>query len=283
MAWRLSCSSTGGEALHEHLAAAYNAMFVQGKVLPELCDGVLIALNKPGKPRVVSQTRPITLLTVMRKILSLVALARTHPFLREFIPADQCAFTPGRSAPEIIFCYRVLAGVAEKFNRELQVFGIDMSKAFDTVDRQKLLSFLKSRLPSATYRIIRVLLSSTTLRPRVGGKLASASFLTYMGTFQGDGISPALFIIYVEMASAYLWEHGVLPPHSSFPLRMETKYADDWDFVYEDPGDAVALERDLQSVLSHFNLKENPTKREQNATRLCAGAPSASMRRSSAV
>ena len=67
----------GGPKLCEHLATIYNQMFEQGKSIEEIGEGILITLNKlNGKPPTVNNTRPITLLNMIRKILSNIVLAR---------------------------------------------------------------------------------------------------------------------------------------------------------------------------------------------------------------
>jgi len=67
----------------------------------------------------------------------------------------------------------------------------------------------------------------------------------------------------MQMASDYLQNNSIISPPSSFPLRTQTKYADDWDFLNEDKADEAKLEENLQPALAEFNLRENPNKRER--------------------
>ena len=55
----------------------------------------------------------------------------------------------------------------------------------------------------STARIIRVLISGTTLRVTVQDQLGE-QFTTSVGIPQGDGLSPVLFIIYLEAAMCAL-------------------------------------------------------------------------------
>ena len=88
-----------------------------------------------------------------------------------------------------------------------------MSRAFDTIDRTKLMSILE-RIPGMTddhRRLIRLLLANTSL--------------------QGDGLSPILFAIYLEAAICELIARG--PKYSQYDLHLPHSaiYADDTDFI----------------------------------------------------
>ena len=75
--------------------------------------------------------------------------------------------------------------------------GIDMSSAFDTIDRQKLVDIVESFLDEDEARIIRRLLSNTTLEVRVKGA-ETTPFISNIGSPQGGSISGPLFEIYFE-------------------------------------------------------------------------------------
>ena len=74
-----------------------------------------------------------------------------------------------------------------------------MSKAFDTVNRQTLLTDLEEILSPDELH----LLSMITNRPEIKIKLEDQlgeSFTTYQGIMQGDCLSAVLFIIYLAYA-----------------------------------------------------------------------------------
>ena len=81
----------------------------------------------------------------------------------------------------------------------IETLGIDLSHAFDTIRREKLLSVLHSSLDTDNVRIIRLLLSETNITVR-GDDALSAPFNTTVGTPQGDSLLPVLFIVYLEAA-----------------------------------------------------------------------------------
>ena len=65
--------------------------------------------------------------------------------------------------------------------------------------RSKLLEILESIVDEDELRMIRVLLSNTTLEIKVNSdEVISVPFHTHIGSQQGDGLSGKLFTIYFE-------------------------------------------------------------------------------------
>ena len=74
-----------------------------------------------------------------------------------------------------------------------------MSSAFDTIQREKLLNIAAEIINEDEMRILRLLLSETTLEIKVNGAEAS-QFTSNIGSPQGDSISGPLFTVYFENA-----------------------------------------------------------------------------------
>ena len=83
----------------------------------------------------------------------------------------------------------------------LHITLMDMSKAFDTVQRNTLLKDLSLRqiLTPAELHIIKILIQDIKLKVRIG-KETSDDFTTKMGVPQGDCLSPILFTLYLAKA-----------------------------------------------------------------------------------
>ena len=249
----------GGPALHSSLADMFNDMFIYHEPIPALCAGLLIPLNKSNtKPKFPANTRPITLLNSARKVLSNIVLARISPKVQQYISINQSGFRQHRSTSDIIWTYRFLMAITQKYQQEFFIMGIDLSKAFDCINRQLVLTHLRDLIDESEYRIITYLLSDTTLQTRIQGVL-STPFSTSIGTPQGDALSPILFIIYLEAALRY--HKSSLPSAYSANIFIP-QYADDTDFISTDYADHLITSLYLPANLQTFNLTMNPDKTE---------------------
>ena len=119
--------------LHNEITKIFNSVSATGEEVTELILGILRPLQKPGKAKgPPANLRPIILLSVLRKILTICMIRRTWDRLQNHIPSEQAAYQPGRSTTEQLFAVKTLA--ASDFTLHLLL--LDMSKAFDTVNRQ---------------------------------------------------------------------------------------------------------------------------------------------------
>ncbi len=94
------------------------------------------------------------------------------------------------------------------------------------LSRAKLLEIAKRELDQDAVRLISVLLSSTTAKVRLG-KVVSEPFTLDIGSPQGDGLSPVLFVLYLEESLKKIRE--VLPERceEDKDIMDESQYADD--------------------------------------------------------
>ena len=103
-----------------------------------------IVLQKPGKPKGPPKNlRPITLLNTIRMALSIITLHRIRPCTEEYLSHSQSGFRPDRSTADVAWAHKWLAAKTKKEDVEIKITGIDMSSAFDTIDRQTLLDILR--------------------------------------------------------------------------------------------------------------------------------------------
>ena len=71
------------------LQILFNKMFATHEAINDIGAGYLFPLNKPDKLKKVENVRPVTLLNVIRKILSNVVLARIEDTVSKYLPAHQ--------------------------------------------------------------------------------------------------------------------------------------------------------------------------------------------------
>ena len=250
----------GTPTLHGSIANILNRVFEEHESL-KINSGELIALHKPGKPKGPPQNlRPITLLNTIRKALSIITLHRIRPCTEEYLSHSQSGFRPDRSTAGVVWAHKWLAAKTKKEDVEIKITGIDMSSAFDTIDRQTLLDILREIVEEDELRIIRFLLSDTIINTRINGATKEKPFESNIGSPQGDSRSPVLFTIYLENALKEV--RTILPrPTTDFEKTLPTEivYADDVDFIGLEFADIA----EVQKTLKKYNLLVNADKTEQ--------------------
>ena len=76
-------------------------------------------------------------------------IRRTMKKMQEKVPLTQAAYLPGRGTTEQVFAIKIMAEKAiSSSNYEINVLPLDMSKAFDTIDRDTLINDMKQVLES---------------------------------------------------------------------------------------------------------------------------------------
>ena len=239
------------------LANIFNKAFENKEDL-DINSGKLILLQKPGKPvGPVANLRPIVLLSIFRKVLSLVTLARIRDKIELYLSASQAGFRPNRSTTDIVLAHKLLIARVLKYKESFTVLGIDLSSAFDTIDREKLLSILQDIVDPDELNLIRFLLANTTLKLSSGNEESEVK--TIIGTPQGDSLSPLLFIIYFETALKEL------RPKLNTSIKFqpcELIYADDCDLIFDTLQAAKDSVPIIVDTLGEWNLKVNAGKTE---------------------
>ena len=133
----------------------------------------------------------------------------------------------------------------------MKITSIDLSSAFDTINRKKLIEKLSTIIPESKLKIIELLLTNTTLAIRYN-KNTCKSFTTNIGCPQGDALSPVLFTVYLE---AFMKEIRATYPENSYELI----YADDVNFV--SPSD-IKLD-EIEAIFRKWGLTLNKSKTEE--------------------
>ena len=112
--------------------------------------------------------RLIILLSILRKILAVCLIERTFKKLSTNIPLWQAAYQGGRSTTEQVFAIKILAEKAvinEDYN--IHILMLDMSEAFDTVIRKKLLTFLKEVLNEDELHLMNLLIKDVNYKVQI--------------------------------------------------------------------------------------------------------------------
>ena len=87
--------------IHTAMADIYNKMAETGEHPEEINHGILTPLHKTGKTKGERKNlRPIMLLSILRKTLTIALINRTWDRISPILPKEQSAYQPGRSTTE---------------------------------------------------------------------------------------------------------------------------------------------------------------------------------------
>ncbi|EGZ09592.1 hypothetical protein PHYSODRAFT_523092 [Phytophthora sojae] len=90
-----------------------------------------------------------------------------------------------------VWTHRWLCARIQRYQESIHVLGIDLSRAFDTIDRHKLLEVLRTFLTDDDVRLIRLLLANTTLALRSGRRTLDPFIYIY--------IKIIIYILYLKL------------------------------------------------------------------------------------
>ena len=148
------------EVVYEKIAAIYNNIAAAGKHLNETTHGILRALQKPEKLKgPTSNLQPIILLSVLRKILAVCIMKRINSRLDSAIPMFQAAYRKSRSTTGHVFATKLIIKRAISSTDEtIYLLLLDMTKAFDSVQRNTLMEDLENVLNQDELHLIQTCL-----------------------------------------------------------------------------------------------------------------------------
>ena len=191
---------------------------------------------------------------------------RMAPAIERLLPKYQSAYRPGRSTADAVWAKRWIISAVEHCRLKLFMLGIDLSRAFDTILRGKLMLTLRDDgwANEDELRMIQYLLSNTKLCVRIG-QFFSDPFLSNLGSPQGDGLSATLFIIYLASALKDVDAHSPPRPQLDITLCIPPKlaYADDVDFISSSATTLDGVFEVADRVLPLWGLVVNKSKTER--------------------
>ena len=187
----------GGLDMIQMLHQLISYYWEKDSVPQEWIDAVLVSLHKSGAHDQCGNFRGISLLSIIGKVLARILLDRLNTRIApNVISESQCGFRPNRGTTDMVFSVRQLQEKCIEQNLDLFHCFIDLSKAFDTVNREALwLVLRKCGCPPKFVNMVKSLHADMKARVNFGGAL-SEPFSVDNGVKQGDLSAPTLFAIY---------------------------------------------------------------------------------------
>jgi len=169
----------------------------QGKRPPkDWMEGAVVYLYKnKGDARECNNYRPICLIQIAYKIWAKIVTNRLSTILA--LATSNTQFGHKKKSSTIDALHRIQDFLDSRTNRGLIVL-LDLSKAFDTVNRELLWTALyRKGLPIGLIKTIKQGHENTKLKVKINGNLGGY-VENNIGVFQGSPLSALLFIIYLD-------------------------------------------------------------------------------------
>lgn len=170
-----------------------------------LKNAEVIILFKKGDPTCIENYRPISLLSVLYKLLTKIITKRLTNKLDQFQPAEQAGFRKGYSTIDHLHTLRTLIEKSTEYNIPLCLAYVDYQKAFDSMESWAILAAMdEARIDSRYSELFKSTYAGATLyklpQVKLNNDWTTDKIPVKRGIRQGDTMSPKLFTSAFEYA-----------------------------------------------------------------------------------
>ena len=232
-----------GEEAITAITELCNKIWVTGKWPNDWIKLTYITIPKKGDARECNNNRTISLISHASKIMLKIIQARLEPYVKAELPDEQAGFRKGRGTRDQIANVRWIMEREHEYGRNVYFCFIDYSKAFDSVDHNKLWNVMqKMGVPKHLINLLHNLYVNqvAVVRTACG---ETSEFSIGKGVRQGCILSPMLFNLYDE---SIMREAGL--SHLDAGIKIgglclnNLRYADDTTL-------AASLTEDLKNII----------------------------------
>ena len=211
---------SGGPILHSQIHQLIVKIWNTEEIPNDFKDGIITTIyKKKGDRSNCGNYRGITLLSIAGKILTRILNTRLTPLAESILPETQCGFRPARGTSDMIFTARQLQEKCREQRQPLYMGFIDLTKAFDSVNRDLLWKILsRYGCPQKFINILRLLHDDMSVTVLANGS-STESFKVKSGVKQGCVAAPTLFSIFIAAVLQLIQDQ--LPPGISITYRTD--------------------------------------------------------------
>ena len=166
----------------------------------EVNKTLLVLIPKVDNPESIKQFRPISLCTVLYKIITKVIANRLKIVLPHIVGPTQSSFVPCRNITDnIIITQEVVHSMKRKKGKKgFMVVKVDLEKAYDMLSWDFIHdTLIDLGIPDMIIHVIMQCISTPSMQVLWNGEQGS-SFTPSCGVRQGDPMSPYLFVLCIE-------------------------------------------------------------------------------------
>ncbi|GMI78266.1 hypothetical protein HRI_001495900 [Hibiscus trionum] len=168
---------------------------------------ILVLIPKVQDPTSMKQLRPISLCTVLYKIVAKTIVNRRKQAIPLCISPNQAAFIQGRNISDnILVAHEIIHNINSGATKSSQgaALKLDMEKAFDRVEWSFLANVIERMgFASEWIDLIMRFITTVSFSVKINNSF-SPPFQPQRGLRQGDPLSPFLFLFCTQGLSAYL-------------------------------------------------------------------------------
>ena len=263
--------------IHETLLKEFNRILTGASSPPEwLTTGKTHLIRKINCEPGPKSYRPINCLPVIYKLLTKMIANRLTAHMEPLLTDEQkeCRTNTKGTMHQLLFD-RIQEAVSTEM--DLGVAWLDVAKAFDTVKHSWILETLRIyKVDERLIHLIKLLMESWSVKLAQRGETISDRIKIKRGIFQGDSLSPLLFIIALNPISADIAKQDMGVALSGKYIN-HLLYVDDWKLYPESKKDklvSAVRERckiaglELNEKKSSFMIVLNGTSRRQQLKEL---------------
>lgn len=258
----------GGLSLRSALLDLFNKIMLCEKLPEEWYEGIVKPLFKDGNRECLNNYRGITISSIVYKTLVIIIENQTMEYVedQDLLKEYQGAFRKDRRCEDHIFCLKGICSIRKSNKCKTYLGFLDISKAFDKVNRDKLFTHLwDCGIQGKAWNLIRMLYARVDNKV-IFGQFESDIYEVSNGLKQGCNLSPCLFNLVVTDLESMLETHeGV--KYGNNTIRG-LYYADDIALFAADEHSLQAMLNTATRFATKWGLTFNQTKSQV----LCVGA-----------
>ena len=161
-------------------------------------QGLIIKLAKKGNLKECKNSRGITLLSVIAKILCRIIIDRVRNGVDKRLRKEQAGYRKGRGTTEQVFILRNLIEQVNEWQATLYLCFVDFEKAFDSIHRESLWKIMKKYgIPEKIIRMVKLFYDGFQCAVHDQGD-THEFFDIKTGVKQGCNMSGFLFLIVID-------------------------------------------------------------------------------------